>query len=225
MKICKECSEPFEPKNGQMLFCKKICKNSWHAARRNARLTTTCRHADGCPRMARKAGWCDLHYQRIRVHGDPGPAHKLSTVGDYPNPDCSIDGCIEPRRALGMCARHYKRVQSGGDVGPAGRLRRVLPVEVRNYTKGQLHRFHRYGLTVEAFEALLARQGGRCYICKTSKPGRKGWSVDHCHDTNVVRFIACNPCNVALGLIKEDPVVAKRLYEVAVECQQLRVTA
>ena len=77
--------------------------------------------------------------------------------------------------------------------------------------------------TLPAFAEMLARQGGRCYICRTDAPNGKGWSVDHCHETNAVRFIACNPCNAALGLIKEDPAIAKRLYEVALEVQQLRL--
>lgn len=57
---------------------------------------------------------------------------------------------------------------------------------------------------------LLAKQGGCCYICGTADPVGLGWSVDHCHDTNAVRFIACNPCNAALGMIREDPVIAWR---------------
>jgi hypothetical protein len=132
---------------------------------------------------------------------------------------CSVDGCEEPAVLKVMCRFHYDRVRLSGSTGPAHRLRNQRPAEARDYTPGELHRYYKYGLTPEAFAALLASQDGRCYICRTDTPNGKGWSVDHCHETNVVRFIACNPCNAALGLIREDPDVAKRLWEVAIECQ------
>ena len=183
----------------------------------------TCKHPDGCPRSARKGGWCTMHYQRIRDKGDAGPAHKLNRRG-LPRLECSVDGCVDWAKFRdGFCDVHHHRVAAHGEPGPAERLRRHLPPEVRAYSLSQRHRFYKYGLTPEAFEALLARQGNRCYICRTTTPNGKGWSVDHCHETSAVRFIACNPYNSALGLIREDPKIAKRLYEVALECQQLRL--
>lgn len=163
-----------------------------------------------------------MHYQRIRGNGDPGPAHKLTRWGEAAEV-CSIDGCEKPGRANDMCDAHYQRVRKNGDPGPAHLLRERVRPELRGYTLSERHRFYKYGLTPEAFSGLLAAQGGKCYVCGTTAPSGKGWSVDHCHETNVVRFIACNPCNTALGLIKEDPRIAKRLYEVALECQQLRL--
>jgi hypothetical protein len=160
-----------------------------------------------------------MHYQRIRDKGEPGPAEKLTTWGESRGKACSVEGCPNPVRASGWCEMHYKRNQIKGDPGGAEPLRRILPEEMQHYTPGQRHRFYKYGLTDEAFNAMLASQDGRCYICRTDSPNGKGWSVDHCHETNAVRFIACNPCNAALGLIREDPDVAKRLWEVAIECQ------
>lgn len=183
---------------------------------------STCCHPDGCARTARKAGWCEMHYQRIRATGSAGPARKLTRWGEAAAV-CRIDGCDEPGRANDLCDVHYQRVRKSGEVGPAGLLKRRTTAELRSYTLGQRHRFYKYGLTPAQFDQILATQGGRCYICRTDKPTAKGWSVDHCHETNAVRFVACNPCNTALGLIKEDPRIAKRLYEVALECQQLRL--
>jgi hypothetical protein len=164
-----------------------------------------------------------MHYQRILANGEPGPVQKLTTKGEPKDPQCAVAGCTEPTRASGLCEMHYQRKRKTGSVGPSGRLYRQLPTEMRHYTPGERHRFYKYGLTAEAFAQILARQNGRCYICRTDAPNGKGWSVDHCHETNAVRFIACNPCNAALGLIKEDPAIAKRLYEVALECRQLRL--
>lgn len=163
-----------------------------------------------------------MHYWRIRDKGAPGPVGKLSAWGELRGVVCSVEGCEDPARASEMCLFHYDRRRRGVEDLAAPR-RRSLPEEARHYTSSQRHRYYAYGLTPEDFDAILARQKGRCYICGTDEPTAKGWSVDHCHETNVVRFIACNPCNIALGLIKEDPVIAKRLYEVALECRQLRL--
>jgi hypothetical protein len=184
---------------------------------------TTCCHPDGCARPARKLGWCEMHYQRIKATGAAGPPHKLTRWGEGAKV-CKIDGCGEPGRANDLCEVHYQRVRKSGEAGPPQLLKRRSTAEQRAYTPSERHRFYKYGLTPAAFAEMLAAQGGKCYICGTSEPTAKGWSVDHCHETNVVRFIACNPCNAALGLIREDPRVAKRLYEVALECQQLRLT-
>jgi hypothetical protein len=161
-----------------------------------------------------------MHYQRTRDNdGDPGPAQKLTTWGENRGKACGVEGCPNPIRAAGWCEMHYRRNHDKGDPGSAEPMRRALPEEMKGYTLGQRHRFYKYGLTTEAFDALLAEQGGRCYVCLTETPTAKGWSVDHCHETNSVRFIACNPCNAALGLIREDPEIAKRLWYVAIECQ------
>lgn len=61
----------------------------------------------------------------------------------------------------------------------------------------------RYGLTPEDYEAMLARQGGRCAICHRENTGRP-LVVDHCHSTGAVRGLLCDPCNKALGGFRDD---------------------
>ena len=64
-----------------------------------------------------------------------------------------------------------------------------------------------YGLTVEAYEALLAAQGGVCAICRRppAADGRqKRLHVDHDHATDAVRGLLCSNCNTALGLLDDD---------------------
>lgn len=184
----------------------------------------TCKHPDGCARVARKRGWCEMHYQRMRAHdGDPGPAEKVSTWGNYVDAICTVDGCETIARARGMCMFHYGRLRHNGVESLTRPKRRAWTAEERAWTPSQRHRFFKYGLTPAAFEEILARQGGKCYVCRTVKPGGLGWSVDHCHESLVVRFILCNPCNAALGLIRESPRIAKRLYEVVLEIQQMKL--
>lgn len=72
----------------------------------------------------------------------------------------------------------------------------------------------RYGLTVEAYEALMAK--GRCDACGTTDPGpggTRGWHVDHDHACcpgdrscgKCVRGLLCVRCNVALGMADDSP--------------------
>lgn len=64
----------------------------------------------------------------------------------------------------------------------------------------------RYGITYAERDAMLSAQGGVCAICAADNPQKGGqdWAVDHCHSTGNVRGILCHPCNVALGLMRDN---------------------
>ncbi len=62
-------------------------------------------------------------------------------------------------------------------------------------------RARRYGMSLEDFDALWARQGGVCAICKSSDR----LCVDHCHATRKVRGFLCDGCNLGLGYFRDDP--------------------
>ena len=59
----------------------------------------------------------------------------------------------------------------------------------------------RYRVTLAEFEALSAKNKGKCEICQE----REGTCVDHCHDTNVVRGLICKKCNSAIALLGDTP--------------------
>jgi hypothetical protein len=61
-----------------------------------------------------------------------------------------------------------------------------------------------YGITLYDAGCMLARQGGRCGICRTDAPGHRGWHVDHDHATGKVRGILCTLCNIALGGFRDS---------------------
>lgn len=70
---------------------------------------------DGCTSLAKRRGWCDVHYIRWYRLGDPvamrrGPAAEVTD-----EPACSIEGCRRRLMARGWCATHYARWQSTGD--------------------------------------------------------------------------------------------------------------
>ena len=62
-----------------------------------------------------------------------------------------------------------------------------------------------YGLTPEVYNRMLEEQGGVCAICSQPEPRCQGLSVDHDHNTGVVRGLLCSNCNTALGLFIDDP--------------------
>ncbi len=79
--------------------------------------------------------------------------------------------------------------------------------ENKHRTRGYELKGH-YGITLEQYDQMLANQNHSCKICKKHKDLFKGpLVVDHCHETKKIRGLLCTPCNTALGLLKEDPIL------------------
>lgn len=65
-----------------------------------------------------------------------------------------------------------------------------------------------YGMTEDAYNNLLRKQGGVCAVCKVATVGsknRKHLFVDHSHDEQFVRGLLCQQCNCMLGYAKDNP--------------------
>lgn len=202
---------------------------------------------EGCDKPCKGRGWCGMHWQRWRRHGDP--------LWVEPPKICGIPDCDEPGVALGLCDKHYRRYRRTGDptaVRPnrpsdaslrltaeenangvrtckgcgetkplaafpfrdkarnrrdpnckpcraaqnaaAYRRRKAKNPEGVRRKARNIH-LRKYGLTPEAYEALVQAQDGRCAACGTSAT----LLVDHDHATGVRRDLLCNGCNCALG--------------------------
>jgi hypothetical protein len=64
----------------------------------------------------------------------------------------------------------------------------------------------KYNITWEKYHEMLEAQEGKCAICKTTEPGGRGaFPVDHDHATGKIRALLCNSCNMAIGMMKDDP--------------------
>ena len=66
----------------------------------------------------------------------------------------------------------------------------------------------KYGMTVQDYDAILARQGGVCPICL--KRSEQMLCVDHDHKRRRRRALLCLSCNVGLGCYKDDPAAMRR---------------
>lgn len=83
---------------------------------------------------------------------------------------------------------------------PAQRQHRIEMQRIRRWRD-------RYNLTPQDFNRMLQEQNHSCLICQKQLDDPH---VDHCHDTNRVRGLLCDPCNRGLGFFKHNPELLKR---------------
>ena len=63
-----------------------------------------------------------------------------------------------------------------------------------------------YGIGVPEYEEMLVAQDGRCAVCG-GRPSERRLSIDHDHETNVVRGLLHANCNALIGLGRDDPAI------------------
>ena len=64
-----------------------------------------------------------------------------------------------------------------------------------------------HGLSQEDYDRMLEKQGGHCALCPATVSGHNMTDlllIDHCHETNRVRGLLCQDCNLLLGCIKDE---------------------
>ena len=76
------------------------------------------------------------------------------------------------------------------------------------------HLKYKYGISHADFMEQWGQQQGRCCICAGELPDlmvyesrRRGYAIDHNHETKEFRGILCLSCNSMLGMAKESPEV------------------
>lgn len=155
----------------------------------------------GCHQPARSRKMCMRHYNIAKRGNELAPIqlelpmsiHSISHANvSTMQAHCSICGTVAvTTRADGSYRCGTKR--------KADSIAWWTPVRWRKA------RLSRYGLTVQQYVDMLTEQGGLCAICRQESD--KVLCVDHDHATGVVRGILCRECNLALGNLKDDPVV------------------
>lgn len=67
---------------------------------------------ENCGRPVKsKMGYCNMHRQRFRRHGDPFTVKQIKI---HPA-KCTFPGCDHPYESLGYCAMHYVRLKTHGN--------------------------------------------------------------------------------------------------------------
>jgi hypothetical protein len=119
------------------------------------------------------------------------------------------------------CTNAYDRQWRAG-LSPENQVRRAKKKRITK-TLPAVERKHqmlrKYGLTIEAYEVILAAQNGVCRICELPETtlGKNGIArrlcVDHDHSCcpgkvtcgKCIRGLLCIRCNAALGHFRDDP--------------------
>lgn len=155
---------------------------------------TTCQ--EDCPNEVVARGLCVMHYQRWWKHGDPNA--KKNRWGLDREAETKV--CADCERELPIDS-FYKRKDNDGREG------RPLSRCIKCYLEVNKNRrlLRKYGITQDGYEQLLASQGGVCVICKSPPSGDRLMPVDHDHDTGAIRGILCHPCNIGLGMFRDNP--------------------
>jgi len=79
--------------------------------------------------------------------------------------------------------------------------------------EGNISRANHYknkGITIEQYDAMLLSQNNVCMICKQPEKSLQNgklrrMSIDHNHKTGKIRDLLCSRCNMAIGLLLENP--------------------
>lgn len=107
---------------------------------------------------------------------------------------------------------HYKKYAKE-------RMRRIRKQDPEKYINQQLR--NRYDIGFSDYLEILISQSNSCGICRNPIPDilklsaseRRLIHVDHNHTTQKVRGILCNKCNLAIGLLKDDPIIILAAYK------------
>jgi hypothetical protein len=125
------------------------------------------------------------------------------TVSAYTNNRCRCDPCRAAMRAYQTDWRkknpeRYRAIARRSKAKNREKSRRWREANPERIRANE--RLRVYGLTDEAYQALLTSQAGRCAIC-----GNAGTlHVDHDHKTGAVRGLLCPRCNMGIGMMDED---------------------
>ena len=89
-------------------------------------------------------------------------------------------------------------------------LSTIVPLDAEEEEKKLKRReqayLSKYNLTLEQYNQILKKQKNCCSICNTDNPGTPHnlFVVDHDHQTDMIRGLLCNSCNLLLGHGKDN---------------------
>lgn len=212
---------------GKKHFARGLCQACYYRLRRNGSVARKnvinsgkC-SVEGCEREAFAKNLCQSHYNkadhplkatwkllRSRHPGDfpetwDSFEQFLTDVGPRPNPKHQL------RRLDASRPFSKENAEWLAPVGSDFRKGSWTPDQISSYGRAWNLK-KKFGISVQEYDLLLAKQGGVCAICgnkeshvyKSGKP--KELSVDHCHTNGNVRGLLCVKCNRGLGYFDDD---------------------
>lgn len=82
--------------------------------------------------------------------------------------------------------------------------------EIRYKTDRNAHLKRKYKISESDYKVMYENQNGCCLICGIKKEYGK-LCIDHSHQNGNVRGLLCSSCNFAIGLLKDDVKLVKRV--------------
>lgn len=140
-------------------------------------------------------------YQKVKAQRKQ---HRLYNIEHGLCLQCS-QPAIQKQRHCKKC-RDKNREKSKIKKGTEGRIK-ACSKYYQSHRKSWRNYYYqkKYGITLEKYEEMFKRQGGRCEICK-AKPTKSyiNLHIDHDKNTGNVRGLLCQRCNAALGQYREN---------------------
>ena len=120
-----------------------------------------------------------------------------------------MSGANQSHYSCNMCKQVLPRESFSKNSGKE----RVRPVNYRCRVCCVIQRaITQYKITLEEYNKLHSR--GSCAICGVpQKDLKRSLFIDHDHKTGKIRDTLCEPCNSALGLAKDSPVILNKAKE------------
>jgi len=141
---------------------------------------------------------------------NPPRIDKASSGGIFYCESCFEEA--DKRRLLKARARSNEHRKSNKEKYNAA-MRRYRSTQKYRRGAQARERKYQYGITEEQFRKMVYDQEGQCAICKEAcpvdiGPPQKRLSVDYCHVTGRIRGLLCRRCNLAIGALRDDPILA-----------------
>lgn len=147
-----------------------------------------------------------LESRKKRLERDPEHDKQVKRTWYSRNRELSIERARKyrlehPEWAQEMNTKHHKVYN----------WREKYPEKAKELGKRQAfkRKLKQYGLSPDEFQAMIDKQEGKCAVCGNIPPD--GLVIDHNHTTHKVRELLCNVHNVAVGMIQENPDIARKI--------------
>jgi hypothetical protein len=160
----------------------------------------------GCGKTYHGLGYCKNHYRKFKIYGDPEGKHVFVPK------ECSKDGCDKIISEKGLCRKHSQRLRRTGTTDLKQRVSgcKIASCKNKHHAKGLCNMHYRMinrNMIVDSHSTnIINSHKGVCDICGTPNPGknRNNFSIDHDHNTGIVRGLLCHACNVGLGHFSDN---------------------
>lgn len=163
----------------------------------------------------------EIHKQRMRIYWRNKRANMTSEERKLQR---EYDLKLYHQRRSKM-TEEKKEIERGKDRIWRRKWRDKNRIKVREYARvwGKENREHlnnlayrsdikwRYGLNPDDYDKMFSEQRGLCYICGNPERNRKHLSVDHNHNTGIIRKLLCDVCNRTLGMVNESPELLEKM--------------